>query len=1588
MPYSIPAPTPAPLPIHSQGRPGHRRSFSEIAYNGFASMSTTQGHPSSSIAPPPSSSSSSSSSSNSNSNNANTSNGNAQITNGRANTNGSGRAPTTPGRPPLSRSTSTIQATGSGPGAFAPLGGGALPTRRKAAAFHLEADDDDDDEDSSSSSENGSNEGASNGASTTSTTTLTSTTSTSSTAAQAPIPARPPLTPFPTHRRTHSGGNLSPSSSTLTLSGLRPTPPGRPSTPTLNDEDEEADEYARGLPPLKLKIPGAAGGSGSFGSPTKTANTLPFPSANSPTTRAKGASPPRSRTGSSENVNAMGGLYVPGTVTGKGSSPLSAPPGQTAFYVPGMQRSSSYTHSAGTSSPLVRSGASTPTGTSSSGMRPNFPRTSSTSALQLSLSESSDGSGGKVLLMSNGRPLKSSLKSSSSSPNIPFPSQSLVPSRIYAEIAKAAREREEEEARERTLSLQTGQTGDGEERKGEEEREKEERKHIVGYPDVPLSNRHMRAASAPALPSLLISTSSSTSTTSSHPGSEPPSPQEYNEYTRPPTPSAPKAVHFPSEEGGAIATVKFFRRSARPASVSLPGASGGEETETETDGEGYNSGVGGNGGGGGGGGLYNGGYSAGWGWGGYVNPWDRYTAAAGARVAASGGSASTPTQASVSGKGPGGYPFPRIAPKVAGASPLSQSVASQGGVGGVGGAGGVGGTKGRVVYELGAETSGVPRRELSLFDNVFLESLKVLSGPLSSVDGGNIGGVGGGKREGEGEGSGVLVKLEGTLLVRNVAYEKHVSVRFTLDEWHTTSEVKAGYEESLGCLPEGWVGVMRGDRPPSNNTSSAPPPSVAAGTNPQWDRFAFSIDLSDYARSRSLVNRKMWMVVRYAVPGVVRVPVAVPLRGAAFSSLPSPSQASSSFTTSGSGIGGSGGNGGLGGGAGGKSDFLPAHLPQPDVLGPSDGEMLSTLISGLAGAPHFERRQQERWEEGRRVVEGLLRRRGVCVGVGVGCEWWDNNGGGNFRVAFGERVTVEVGGSEVEGMEEKEEGKTEVEVEEEKGRRRRMNAVSCPPMFNGSAAPPPPMSILGTSLSHSALSPPQVSQSTSLDSAGVSAGAPRSAGSSSNLSGMVGPGLSITSPGGTVDSPFNNTKANGSAVYGGGPTTNGGAPKPWPTRTPAANKAMAETTLERLKRLNLRNYAVPGATASVPRAIIVGPASRTLANVTNVPAGGVKEASTKEEGGVKEGGEKAGKAKEEERDGGVKAEGAPSRTSSTSSTASWESASTGSTTSSGSSGSEVTPMTSPLVTPTIGSVDVRWGGLGEDDKTPKGSDESEAEVLVRGEGDGGVSGLSGLSPIVVGSAPFVGGPGGAFARGEPVVGGMGSSPPFSSLGGFGWGVQRSVSPVVGASIQQVVEGTEKRDSGGDVTPVPKPAASAAMLEGIREKSTSPAPVSVSAKENVAARGGSGSDSGGSVRSGGSSGSAGSGSGGGRRQHHQHSRQHHAAPASRQQGLGLMFKPGLPQGRPASPVPRGGGGPKSPSPPGVLSPMPIARVPPPPPVTSPTSPSGPVSSAGRNSLDDIRDPDSIYQAFVRQWCFASGPAPAQAGGFEGEGGKKL
>ena len=39
--------------------------------------------------------------------------------------------------------------------------------------------------------------------------------------------------------------------------------------------------------------------------------------------------------------------------------------------------------------------------------------------------------------------------------------------------------------------------------------------------------------------------------------------------------------------------------------------------------------------------------------------------------------------------------------------------------------------------------------------------------------------------------------VEGVVRVRNLAFEKWIAVRFTLDKWQTTSEVNARYKEPL-----------------------------------------------------------------------------------------------------------------------------------------------------------------------------------------------------------------------------------------------------------------------------------------------------------------------------------------------------------------------------------------------------------------------------------------------------------------------------------------------------------------------------------------------------------------------------------------------------------------------------------------------------------------------------------------------------------------------------------------------------------------------------------------------------------------------
>jgi len=75
--------------------------------------------------------------------------------------------------------------------------------------------------------------------------------------------------------------------------------------------------------------------------------------------------------------------------------------------------------------------------------------------------------------------------------------------------------------------------------------------------------------------------------------------------------------------------------------------------------------------------------------------------------------------------------------------------------------------------------------------------------------------------------------IEGLVRVRNIAYEKWIAVRFTLDKWQTTSEVTARYKESL---PNGTI-----------------------------DHFTFSIKLADVLSRAE--EKTLYLAVRYSAAG-------------------------------------------------------------------------------------------------------------------------------------------------------------------------------------------------------------------------------------------------------------------------------------------------------------------------------------------------------------------------------------------------------------------------------------------------------------------------------------------------------------------------------------------------------------------------------------------------------------------------------------------------------------------------------------------------------------------------------------------------
>ena len=103
--------------------------------------------------------------------------------------------------------------------------------------------------------------------------------------------------------------------------------------------------------------------------------------------------------------------------------------------------------------------------------------------------------------------------------------------------------------------------------------------------------------------------------------------------------------------------------------------------------------------------------------------------------------------------------------------------------------------------------------------------------------------------------------FKGTILVENLSFGKSAFVRFTLDEWQTTSEVGATYVGSLPAIqPSSSLHIRSASEPMLRRKSPSPSPPSSPGPARQWDRFAFTINLSSV---RHLHTRRLFLVIRY-----------------------------------------------------------------------------------------------------------------------------------------------------------------------------------------------------------------------------------------------------------------------------------------------------------------------------------------------------------------------------------------------------------------------------------------------------------------------------------------------------------------------------------------------------------------------------------------------------------------------------------------------------------------------------------------------------------------------------------------------------
>ena len=108
--------------------------------------------------------------------------------------------------------------------------------------------------------------------------------------------------------------------------------------------------------------------------------------------------------------------------------------------------------------------------------------------------------------------------------------------------------------------------------------------------------------------------------------------------------------------------------------------------------------------------------------------------------------------------------------------------------------------------------------------------------------------------------------VQGTVRVRNIAFEKSVAVRFTFDGWQTTSEVLAKWVESCSPTLVSNEPLVPPSVPgPASSASVSAQKSTASIKIPAFDRFSFSIRLTDILLR--IDEKTLVLAIRYNAGG-------------------------------------------------------------------------------------------------------------------------------------------------------------------------------------------------------------------------------------------------------------------------------------------------------------------------------------------------------------------------------------------------------------------------------------------------------------------------------------------------------------------------------------------------------------------------------------------------------------------------------------------------------------------------------------------------------------------------------------------------